>query len=825
MKKYGEVAWFGGYNKKKNRENDGGVIRTSDGSSYFAHRKAVVGEKELDEGDWVSFITREYTTKHGETTIKAQQVQLIEPTQDLQFDQILLSREQNLIESILYSAFEKKEFISYATKWFKQWIDFQSNIDKKCEGKYFSNHYYLPSSFYETIKVIQWKNFHPCWGLNFLQKLDFDIDNESQQHIQFINEWIEKLPFDFIVANFDKFPDWLQQWEALNTRIEEWLSSASIDEQISYKNIIPHHLKQEVDYWHLLSGSEFPAAFSNYWNKIQNNTYLQEKCLQKWITCYERIQFEDSWTESLTGITLNWALKRHKYKMDNPRNWTINQVPEYMRFFNEHDTVDIIIPISSIWKDIPISFFELLATKIQKKEIHFTIPFEAWALYFRKQLPKETSICWIKNHWKNKHQAQKLTFFALLGEQWFYSYLLHPDLGSREALLIWEDEDNPKIHLYNRGSWWDQLDVIGKCSWFILAFQKGYKNRDFIAENATDPLLQSFQLLYKHYLGIQPLPFQQWHSLVENYFLKLASDLNSKELKNSTWLWPACYMKDVCNYCEGKPWRMNGETTETISNAYCPRTKDKCPLAIDADSNGSRFKSFKVKPHWIQWRMPEILDHLNITPNVGKYVPPHMYLTKFGGWLNRHLEIQERLRCKKCHEPMKNNFDYSKKFTAKFSMTVASCQNEPSLEHDHNIYINQCWNTDDCHQIIDSRDNTIIDYNGNEQKKGFHLCTECGASRPPSHYPGFIGNQKTNNQVWAMHNIDNLFEYWHYIPGDKCPKCGSSNMERFSKKGDQKTHAECQDCSHTIRVPKVFLPIIDSWEIYKQKKQITELNR
>ena len=810
MRKYGEVEWFGGYNSNTGRENNYGFIRTSDGLSYFVHRKAVVDESELDEGDWVSFITREYTTKRGETTIKAQHVQLIEPTEDLQFDQLLLSREQNLIESIIYRAFKIKEFTPYAMKWFKQWLEFQSNIDEKCDGSFFSYHYYIPDSFYEMIKDIQWGNYHPCWGLNFLQEIDFNFNNESEQHVRLMNEWIGQLPINFILTHFEEFPDWLQQSDSLIDRVKEWLTSASIDEQISYKNSIPHHLKQEIDYWHLLSGSEFTTRFSDYWNQIHGNIDLQEKCLQKWLICYDKIPFEDGWTESLKGITLKWALKRHKYKMDKPQNWTINEVAKYFSFLNKQDTVDMRIPISSIWKDIPWTFVKFLHTKIQKQEVQLTIPFEVYAIYFRQLPYKEQHIPWIKNLWRGKHKNQKLTFFALLGDQWFYSYPLHSDLGSREALLIWEDDNNRRIDLSVRGLWWDQLDVIGKCSWFILAFQKGYKNIDFIDEDATDPLLQSFQLLYKHYLGIQPLPFQQWHSLVERYFLKLASDLNSKALKNSTWLWPECYMKNICNYCEGKPWRMNGEPDETISNAYCPRTKDKCPLAIDAESEGSRFKSFEFKPHWLQWRMPEILNHLNITPYISEYVPPNTYFTKFGGWLNRHLEIQERLKCRKCHQPMKNDFDYSKKFTSKFNMTVATCQDNLSLGHDRSVYINQCWNTFDCYQIIDSRDNKIQDHDENEQYKGYYLCTECGAGRPPTDYPGYYEKSWDPSQI----------EKWRYIPGDKCPKCGSSNMERFSKNGEQKTHAHCQDCSHTIRIPQVFLPVIDSWENYKQAKQM-----
>src|SRR5690606_16352310 len=110
--------------------------------------------------------------------------------------------------------------------------------------------------------------------------------------------------------------------------------------------------------------------------------------------------------------------------------------------------------------------------KVKNKEIDLEIPFDAWALYLRDMKPNDYLISWIKNKWKNKSTQQRLTFFGLLGESWFHCYQLHTDLGSIEALLLWEDS----LDLSIKGSWWNQLDVIGKCSWYILAFRKEYKN-------------------------------------------------------------------------------------------------------------------------------------------------------------------------------------------------------------------------------------------------------------------------------------------------------------------------------------------------------------
>lgn len=164
---------------------------------------------------------------------------------------------------------------------------------------------------------------------------------------------------------------------------------------------------------------------------------------------------------------------------------------------------------------------------------------------------------------------------------------------------------------------------------------------------------------------------------------------------------------------------------------------------------------------------------------------------------------------------MRNDFSYSKVFTARYTMTIASCKYSLSEGHDHNIYFNDCWNHYECNQMIDSRDNKVREKT-DSGKNNYYLCTECGAAKGPQHYAGYKGWTKNNESSWDIENIQNHFKSWYYVPGDKCPVCASENMERISR-GNAPTHARCNDCLHTIRIPRVFLPIIDLWEEEKKK--------
>ncbi|MDR4985656.1 cold shock domain-containing protein [Bacillus cereus] len=818
MIEFGKVLWFGGYNRKTDSENDYGFIETNEGTSYFVHKSAILQGNTLREGEWVEFTPQNRIVK-GKEKKDARNVKVVTPRPDFPMGKLLLSGQFALVEAVLTQVIMQENATQLAGKWFSQWLDFHSSNDPNCEESYFTtdevNQDFL-HRLAELIKDTVWENYPLKWGMKFYQKVPtFVVDEESEGRIENVNGWLNQQSIDSLQEIWYQFPEWLWKWSSLLNRLNDWLLQIPFREQKNYRSSIPDDIKEQLNLWYLLEGEKFHTAFSKYWSSIENDKNLREKALNQWLQCLTEGDFEKGWTFPLTGKLEKWALMRYKLKLYTPKNWDMDTLNgNYYLRMSGRNPIQVNVPINRIWNGLPASFFEVLSIKVRNKEVDLEIPIEAWALYLRNSEPTGRAIAWLRKKWSLIHQAQKLTIFCLLGEKWFSIQQLYPDLGSVEALLLWEDT----INLSVKSSWWDQLDVIGKCSWYIIAFQKGYKNVDFLEGNVTDPLLKSFQLLYKHYLGLQQLDFDQWQSLLQDYYIKLAKNFDKKSLKSSNWLWAACEHEE-CDFCEGKPWKKGKEDTNQISRAYCPRTKQECLLATTEQEIGARFRSYNRLPgHWLNWRIPEIFSFLKIQ------IPLNDYFTRFGGWLNRLLELQERLKCSGCKEPMINNFKYSRDFRARYSMTIATCHKHTPGHHDNKIYFNDCWNRHDCNQMIDSRDNRIRDMKDRTINPGlgtyrnYYLCTGCGAAKSPKYYPGYIENFGVTKEKWDFANMQNHFKDWYYVPGDICPNCGSENMKRFSKGNEQNnTHAKCNHCTHTIRIPKIFIPIVELWEQHKRK--------
>ena len=111
--------------------------------------------------------------------------------------------------------------------------------------------------------------------------------------------------------------------------------------------------------------------------------------------------------------------------------------------------------------------------------------------------------------------------------------------------------------------------------------------------------------------------------------------------------------------------------------------------------------------------MIELLLPLNVTPRLPELFNSDEYTNRVAGWLNRLIEIRERLKCNVCGKPLKSNMEYSKNL-ARYNSTVFYCPDN----HGGQIYISHCWS---CHKIIDSRECQHRD------EGGFYVCTNCGS--------------------------------------------------------------------------------------------------
>lgn len=234
--------------------------------------------------------------------------------------------------------------------------------------------------------------------------------------------------------------------------------------------------------------------------------------------------------------------------------------------------------------------------------------------------------------------------------------------------------------------------------------------------------------------------FKESNELIQNYVVDVAWNLDEK--LDLYPLLPKCPFNYV-KYCEGKPW--NNE------NVFCPRKKIRCAI--------EDVTMYKIYPNqnldWNQWSLLELIDNSNIIPRVANLANPDEYVPKLCGWVNRVIEIRERLKCTECGKTLLSNMKYSKNL-AVYNSTVFYCQ--CGSKSNDSVYISHCWA---CREIIDSRE-------GNNKVEDYYLCLYCGS-----------GPKKSD----------------HYRQGSKCPKC-SSQMNNIGHRVYQ-----CLKCSHKIIVP------------------------
>lgn len=125
--------------------------------------------------------------------------------------------------------------------------------------------------------------------------------------------------------------------------------------------------------------------------------------------------------------------------------------------------------------------------------------------------------------------------------------------------------------------------------------------------------------------------------------------------------------------------------------------------------------------------------------------------------------MRSHTKCSKCKTPFYPHFEYAKSKTAKLAVNTYHYReiqfDEPSEEHDSNIYLNYCYH---CQNIIDSRECHIKDGGKYSQ----WLCMRCGGSK-------------------------------FTFPGSKCPVCGNTNKSLLALSG--KTRIICKKCNYDSR--------------------------
>lgn len=179
------------------------------------------------------------------------------------------------------------------------------------------------------------------------------------------------------------------------------------------------------------------------------------------------------------------------------------------------------------------------------------------------------------------------------------------------------------------------------------------------------------------------------------------------------------------------------------------------------------------------WTIAEFLDLLKVSVYPAHVLGPMDLAVRLGAWINRVIEVEERLRCRTCNELMTQDFEFAK-FEAVYRNTMLDCRKGEG--HDQGVYLSHCWN---CSKeklagltFVDGRDCTVRfvhrDYPGVAR---YLLCINCGAG-PTQKATG-------DSEVNAYELIGRL-----------CPKCGIA-VESW---GGNFQNRSCPHCNHQIRL-------------------------
>lgn len=211
--------------------------------------------------------------------------------------------------------------------------------------------------------------------------------------------------------------------------------------------------------------------------------------------------------------------------------------------------------------------------------------------------------------------------------------------------------------------------------------------------------------------------------------------------------------------CDGKRW-------DNANGVYCPEgpghdcSRSKCSYFDSTDLSKTIYK--KTNRYEYQC-LQDLITNLHFTPYLSEVLyrsTMEEYSYKLSGYVNRLLSIMPHMHCK-CGTLMKPIYDYSKKTTAVYSLTVFSCPNAKVFNdenHDQNVYLNRCYR---CQRVIDSRECKIQDFNR------YYLCMSCGGTE-------------------------------HIEPGTMCPNCGNED-EDFLHYDKRNKIISCDKCGHQVK--------------------------
>lgn len=222
------------------------------------------------------------------------------------------------------------------------------------------------------------------------------------------------------------------------------------------------------------------------------------------------------------------------------------------------------------------------------------------------------------------------------------------------------------------------------------------------------------------------------------------------------------------------------------------------PLAQAQEDVFYQMRGAHIQPlrtlSWQNWSLHELLASARVTPDLRDLRAPEEYVSLLTGWVNRLIDIRERLKCRHCGGVMRPHYGYARHLAA-YRVTIISCPAEGS-EHDKDVYLNHCWA---CSSIIDSRDSR-------HQAGGLYICEACGsAPRPPREDDKVDIDATARAQRLAELRQMSAAGVGHraeltadtFAQGDICPRCGAEGM-LFRHAS---IYRKCWRCDHQLDIP------------------------
>jgi hypothetical protein len=173
-------------------------------------------------------------------------------------------------------------------------------------------------------------------------------------------------------------------------------------------------------------------------------------------------------------------------------------------------------------------------------------------------------------------------------------------------------------------------------------------------------------------------------------------------------------------FCEGKP------PSQGFSIPFCPRIKKGCSEAIVGPKSRRGFEEISL------------LDVIGSSVTQATFsLSGKTLINTIAGWVNRLLEVEDRLKCEICNSRMIVDPEYSKKYSARYAATLFMC---PMNCEAPKVYLSHCFN---CHAAIDSRESRFSynDFTGEvmgprKSKQGApgdvkYLCVHCANDFKP----------------------------------------------------------------------------------------------